>query len=826
MRSIPSSRQSITLTQIDKRVWLRPGTVHLFGRTHQQPPNTQFHAITHKSVSRQHFELTVASVEPGASLQLHKKSKVTIKDLGSKIGTFVDGERFQNTEKVLQKNDHTIKLGNYEVLFHVKWQSKVFTFASLSRASKQAADPLADRKAQLEPLDIKCITEYVTQFTTHVVSRKRNTAQVLQALVGGRNIVADGFVEAVAKVGQKSGQEQVSSLEDDYDAHWPSELDYQPPPANEPNPRSARDEIFLPKGERSELFEKFIFVFCTAAQYDSLLPVVTGGGGKALLKEVPPPEEKPNPTSLIDYVKECAGKKGDARYKLSQQPRKGGVVVVRPSDAAKCGGGKFFQAVDLALDQRSVEQNEFLEAILTVDGLLMKRPLEWEEGHEPEAGRNMAATSQANGHGNPIDERSHTQEAAEMSQPAATPDEPQSSAAPLPSTTLRKPRRPITQSRFKGFDYFDPSQVSKYSAPPPPYQDFGDEPSQAQPSQVMDVEAQPQVSTQTNGRASQVSRKRPAESQLPQIETNDDVLNDVTKGSAAFKRARIGSSSQQPADEPDKRTTTIDEDDAAMDSTIKRIKAKKGKKIDVTKALQESREAAARAREEEEEANRIDLEGMDLNHKQDLAEIVPMAVRRLPTVDAEGTWDPEWNGRPNFKKFKKRRPGQAQDDGPGQQRRKVLVAVEVYRPRAYNDDDYFIQPRVRTESQRGGSQATATEQSNVDDDLVRRIQRSRIEDEVNEVEDALDSDHDMFPTRKTQRGAAGARKSQSKTQSQTQSQTLRTSQASVAGRKRPADSSMAAPAAKRQSRLAPPVNMVIDDSDDEDGGVKFRRRRG
>ncbi|GAB7338459.1 hypothetical protein MBLNU457_4743t1 [Dothideomycetes sp. NU457] len=800
-----------------KRIWLRPGTVHLFGRTHQQPPNAQYHAITHKSVSRQHFELTVETIEPGSSLQLHKKSKVTIKDLGSKLGTFVDSERFQNAEKVLQKNDHTVKLGNYEVLFHVKWQPKVFTFASLSRASKQAVDPLADKRAQLEPLDVKCITEYVTQYTTHVVSRKRNTAQVLQALVNGRYVVADGFVEAVAKVGQKNGDDQVSALEEDFDANWPSELDHQPPPGNEPNARPARDEIFLPNVARSELFEKFVFVFCTNAQYDSLLPVVTGGGGKALLKEVPPPEDRPDLASLIDYVKECAGKKGDARYKLSQQPRKGGVVVVRPSDAAKCGGAKFFQAVDLALDQRSVEQNEFLEAVLTVDGALMERPLEWEEGHEPEDGGEAMIAEQVNGRDHSVGQSSHTQEAAEKSQPAATPEEPQSSAPPQPSTTIRKPRRPITQSRFKGFDDFDPSQVSKYSAPPPESQNFEDDPSQVQPSQAMEVDSQQPLATQTNGAVSQVSRKRPAESQLPRVETNEDMLNDVTKGSAAFKKARIGVLSQQKAAESETRTTTIDEDDNAIDSTIKHLKAKKGKKIDVTKALQENLEAAARAREEEEEANRIDLEGMDLTHKQDLAEIVPMAIRKPPTHDPEETWNPEWNGRPNFKKFKKRRPGQAQEEGPGQQRRKVLVGIEVHRPRAFNDDDYFLQPRVGKESQQRGSQSTAaTEKTNVDDDLVRRIQRSRIEDEVNEVEHALDSDDDVFPTRNRQR----------KSQGQTQSQTLRNSQAAVAGRKRPGDASMSAPAAKRQSRLAAPVRMAVDDSDDEDGGVKFRRRRG
>ena len=94
-----------------------------------------FHAITHPSVSRKHFELHVGNVAPGASVchsinlfvprltcslqaHLHTKTKLTVRDLGSKVGTFVDGVQIsKNGEKTLDKSQHNIKLGSYTVLF-------------------------------------------------------------------------------------------------------------------------------------------------------------------------------------------------------------------------------------------------------------------------------------------------------------------------------------------------------------------------------------------------------------------------------------------------------------------------------------------------------------------------------------------------------------------------------------------------------------------------------------------------------------------------------------------------------------------------------------
>jgi DNA repair protein XRS2 len=35
--------------------------------------------------------------------------------------------------------------------------------------------------------------------TTHVVSKRRNTSKVLQALITGRHIVVEGFMQAIVK---------------------------------------------------------------------------------------------------------------------------------------------------------------------------------------------------------------------------------------------------------------------------------------------------------------------------------------------------------------------------------------------------------------------------------------------------------------------------------------------------------------------------------------------------------------------------------------------------------------------------------------------------
>ena len=67
-------------------------------------------------MSRKHLVITVEVAPPGSGEHIDVKSVLRIKD-GSKIGTSLDGgEKFSGEERVLNKDEHSIKLGSYPVL--------------------------------------------------------------------------------------------------------------------------------------------------------------------------------------------------------------------------------------------------------------------------------------------------------------------------------------------------------------------------------------------------------------------------------------------------------------------------------------------------------------------------------------------------------------------------------------------------------------------------------------------------------------------------------------------------------------------------------------
>ena len=60
--------------------------------------------------------------------------------------------------------------------------------------------PLTALRDRFESLDIKLLTDYNIGQTTHVISKKRNTAKGLQALINGRHIVTESFLDAITTV--------------------------------------------------------------------------------------------------------------------------------------------------------------------------------------------------------------------------------------------------------------------------------------------------------------------------------------------------------------------------------------------------------------------------------------------------------------------------------------------------------------------------------------------------------------------------------------------------------------------------------------------------
>lgn len=239
---------------------------------------------------------------------------------------------------------------------------------------KGGNDPLIAIRNRLEDLDIKTILPYLIDKTTHVVSSKRNTAKGLQALINAKYIVAEPFIDALVYVTTPANldePESLSPLEMDFDGNWPNELDYLPAKSKEPNERPA--EFFAPNTGRINIFEGYTFVFCDELQFDTLQAPVLNGGGKALHFLLQP--GKTSAEELIRYVKNVAGEKSLGEFEDGSEGK--GVVLVR------FRGKKEYQnwAVELgdqlavALNLRMIEQSEFMDAILTNNAGMLRRPL-------------------------------------------------------------------------------------------------------------------------------------------------------------------------------------------------------------------------------------------------------------------------------------------------------------------------------------------------------------------------------------------------------------------------------------------------------------------
>ena len=794
-----------------KRLWLRPGTTHLLGRTSgRSEAGERIRYINHKSVSRKHLTIEIGPVKAGDSSKLYSRSEIKLID-GSKIGTTVNGEKITQSTKTLDGRDYTIKLGSYEPLFHISWHPVTLSFTSLSKKSK--GDPLATWREKLDQTDIKVISDYVTNETTHTIAKKRNTPAALQALLQGQWLVTEGFVDDLAVAVERRTTDGTTLLEDNFDGYWPKEAEHLIPAGNEPQPRG--NDYLKPDPDRAEIFLGYVFVFLSQIQYDTLLPVITAGSGKALLWEVNIGESKFE--DVVQYVKEVAGHKNSEQFRLSQQTGRGGVVVVRLNDR-DAEDREFIRSIDRALDQRSVEQNEFLDAVLTKDTRNLRRELP-EEPDSPSAAAKSRRDSRPQTQPRQQEQRAVT--VPDSPPPAEQERAPEQAPTDTSAATKRRNRRIITQSRFKGFDDFDPSQFSKPASQSPAPSFENREPSQAPSEHRMDVDdTAPAAHTQ------QSSRKRPAPTQE---QDEEDMYATILTGHAAMKRQKTAAG-QNGAGSSAKTPSAADRRAAEKAGRAK----KKAKEMNVMAEVQARRQKEDEERKKDEEALRQALDGIDISEMKNLAKVEEMELpaRDRPTRGSAKTgeserWDPAWNGRKNFKKF---RPQGWNRDGPRLQR--VIVTLEEVPRKGHGiGDEYWLntsttsrnksKSQSQSQSVRQGAARSQRAEGEEDDPsrFRRRLQNSREQDEEDATVEQILPEEIAGHARDEGLEAAANMNS-------TPSQTMGTESQRKAAGKRPATQQAGGPAKKpRQSRLAPQREIVNLDDDDDDDELKFRRRR-
>lgn len=778
----------------NKRIWLRPGKKYLFGRTLDlsRGKNKSFQLKDEKSVSRQHLTLTVSAVKPGDGSLVHTRSEITLKDEATKFGTEVDGIRIKENEQVLKDSEHTFRLGRSKHIFRIKWQPVVFTFSLTSKETKAGKDPLVNYRNRLEDLDIKVVIPYVVGVTTHVVSTKRNTAKGLQALINGKYIVTETYIDALVYATTPENLDELESLsplEEDFDANWPKSSEHLPAKSKEPSERPSED--FVPNTQRGNVFEGYTFVFLDTTQFETLQAPITNGGGKAV-SFIPDPG-KTTAEEIVRYVKNVAGEKGLGEFEDGSEGK--GVVVVRFRLKEKFAdwAAEMDTTISLALGQRLIEQSEFIEAILLNDSSILRRPLEVDyEESAPRTNENAPAAS------------------AEDDVQVEIPAQPEISK---PGKRRARVRGNIT-SRFKGFgaDDDDESSLPTSSRPAPVESQMQSAPRSGRSQRysngasfadsAMDIDSQDQENGENEAT---ISRKRPA-SALEAID-EDEMMDNLLPAATAMKRRRIeeAEASQRNgiASEPVETSEKKDQPEKTRQPP---------KEVNIKDALRERRE-----KEEKEEAARRDEEmprdtlvGMSIEEMKNLAVVEPMDVpdrskriqRREADVSTDSRWDERWNGRKNFKKF--RRQGENIQARRGQS---VIVPLEEVKKKDYGIGDDYWRESEKTKQRRKDKERATQSQSQSQPFATAKSEAVELPSELAVDEDIPESiDIDAPRTTRHQERTEQTEESSNRSQ--------------VANGKRPASSQANGGPAKKQKTFA--VQESDSDSEDE---LKFRFKK-
>jgi nijmegen breakage syndrome protein 1 len=734
------------------------------------------------------------------------------------------------------------KTNTYANKFRLTWVPIVLTFSFSTKDHN--ANPYTNLYELLGPLDIKVLIEYEHGQTTHLVAKKRNTSKGLQALINGKYIVYNpSFVNAlVASATPNEGGP--APLEVDFEANFPDPLRHLPPKGEEPTQRD--ETAYEPNTLRQDMFDGYTFVFYERRQYDTLLATITEGKGKASISEAIPNETTVD--GFVEYVKNVAGEKGLGEFDDGSEGR--GVVVVRFNPVKGAGANwfaDFARKVQMRLDHRFVEQNEFLDAILGNDASVLRRPLEIElsgvMAPPPTAGESWCVVYSIFLLMNLA--TNLTSQTIQTSQLAPTTQTAEDMAPPEPPRRGRARRG--ARAKFTGFE--DDFSVPVSSAPESMAVDEPTVESQSlfvSQNTEVDVDQETSQPPETQTRS---SRKRPAS---PIIEEEEDIMEIMAPTTAALKRRRLERG--EPTPPP---PAPIVEEKPAPAKPAKKAK----KEIDILEIARQRREGEKRAKAEREKIQE-QLESMDIHERPEI-EIAEMEVKRsvppsrpAARADESERWDDKWNGRKNFKKFRRR--GGA--TGPVQE--KIIVPLEEVKKKDFGiGDDYWDDgdsQRRRKKDKGKGRETQDVSQRELDiqgrssnksqsraAEKASRILASEAEDELGAGSvwakgEQLSSDSDLEivapPPLPKKTVATSSRSQRTQTQTlidktnETQNLDLPSSNksASAAGKgvKRVAEKVLTKPAPVKKARPTKLTKAVKDsDESDDDDGLKFRFKK-
>jgi len=315
------------------------------------------------------------------------------------------------------------------------------------------------------------------------------------------------------------------------------------------------------------------------------------------------------------------------------------------------------------------------------------------------------------------------------------------------------------------------------------------------------VQATPQPQTNTKKRTT------------PPAEDEDDILDSLLPGQAARKRRRLG------------RDGSAQPEDKATQGAVSKVvrKPKKESKIDVLEAAKSRREAEEEAARKDAESLKEAMEGIDIHGPAHLAEceemeIKPRQPRAATNRATSDRWDENWNGRKNFKRF--RRKGEAL----AMRGHRLLVPLEEAKKKNFGiGEEYWLESgskqkkKSQRESQAGRTQSQIVrDDESEDESQFRRRRKDKLNIHESEQDTIEVVEESFMPATASLEASRGSKTTQESRVPETQTQK---------GKKRLGGelAKEVQPPAKKTGRAARRAR--DDSSDGSEDELKFRSRR-
>ncbi|POS87781.1 hypothetical protein EPUL_000380, partial [Erysiphe pulchra] len=670
-------------------------------------------------------------------------------DFDTKIGTLLNGKQIRGQTIELKKDKNYILLGRYDKSYFINWIPVALTFSFSTKEDK--AKPYANLYKIFCPLDIKVLEKYEHDYTTHVVAKKRNTAKGLQALIDGKFIVHnDTFINALIEATfQKDGKK--SPLEVDFEGNFPDPIQYLPPKGDEPTQRNEVE--YIPNELRKNVFSGYIFVFYEERQYQNLLLPITAGCGEAILRVI-----DPNQTTVAEFVKFVNGLIFEKNPGGSGDRGTGKIVVVRYNPAKGSDlrwYTDFGKEVSIQLNYRLIEQNEFLDAILANDASSLCRQLQNEGSKSIES-------------------------------PAKSPTLLTSTSDLLNHSSIKKPEpaphcgrvRRTARPKFTGFDddfsgpllepsssFLESNSMSANIAIP-----------EASASQSQGLFVSQDINHVSKIRTGDlIGQKRKAFPNFAEISNIEHTLmSDIHSPESKRRRLDMEVAPRQievPESKPKEKSKAGDipgKKKGIVSKLLGQVPKKNPVDIDAEveqmfqRKLELDKAASESLAKAEHEAVCVELDSLEIaeiRNKIQIEEVqlkTPKRVERKRVEDGD-RWNDSWNGRKNFKKF--RRFGAAKRVSE-----RVIVQLEEVKKRDYGIfDDFLGDNRPRAHHDATEASSIESRHQSLEHSTVRSIStssatktsasQSRLSNNTSRGNQSMSSSHDSTITASLKRSA-------------------------------------------------------------------------